>query len=255
MNSTDNTTEVDVDDNNEIWFGMTIFSSTYFTVWLIFLTSKYMQDATAGHIFEINVLLSLVTTILVNFARDLAFFEDCTFIRFLESSTGYNYYMSTIGSHIETAIFLKTYSVNTMYTNTAGWICLGMWLGSLPLAAIISFALPESRNCPPSRTAATSFCDYFGTTNFYRKAIPSFMAISILLSVMAFMIYRSHQFRKSGTTQEEMEMAVIELDNERRKDEEMGQKEQDNDDETEQSQVDGPNQEPEQVCKLSELNS
>ena len=218
MNLSYNTTEPTAEDNDQVWFMMTIFSSTYFTIWLVYLAWKFMQDATPGHIFEINVLLSLIMTIILSGVRDLNIFEDCTVLRFLESSSAYNYYMSIMGSHIETAIFLKTYTVNTMLTNTAGWICLGMWLGSLPIGAIPSLAMPESLICPPSRSAATSFCDYFGIPNFYRRALPSITATLICLLVMAFMIYRSHQFRKSSGPMQDMELAVIEGDDERRKD-------------------------------------
>ena len=98
--------------------------------WLGFLTKKHYGQVTttAGHIFELNVLLQhtigiFLWTILVDSGLQDYW---CTLSSTVLTISAYSTAVAIAGAQIETAIFLKTLNVNTMMTNTAAKIILLM---------------------------------------------------------------------------------------------------------------------------------
>merc|ERR1711894_559452 len=103
-------------------FALFIFFLIYNLTWLVFLTKRHYGQVTttAGHIFELNVLLNY--TIFNFFLILLEVLEVLpwgTMSEMIYTMMYYSYLSALAASQIETVIFLKTLSVNTMMTNTA----------------------------------------------------------------------------------------------------------------------------------------
>ena len=115
------------------------------------------------------------------------------------------------GSQIETMVFLKTLTVNTMMTNTAGRIILLMTMFSYGLAIFSTLAWP-SRMVPKSEILS---CAYFTpmTIDLKRKFTLVFMytfTLVIVLSVMGFGIFRSVQIRRKSDNEERQDDLSLE---------------------------------------------
>ena len=98
--------------------------------WLVSLTLKHYDQVTntAGHIFELNVLLNNnISIFLWILLEDLGLKDTlCTLADILQTMASYSMLVAIAGSQIETAIFLKKLSVQTMTTNMAAKIIVVM---------------------------------------------------------------------------------------------------------------------------------
>ena len=103
------------------------FNLIYNLSWLVYLTHKHYGQVTttAGHIFELNVLLNYtLNTLSLLLTVNLELLPWGTLSEIINATTYYGYLVAMAGSQIETAIFLKKLDVITMMTNTAGKIIL-----------------------------------------------------------------------------------------------------------------------------------
>ena len=131
---------------NYYWFLVDVLSLIYNIAWLVFLIYKHYGKVTtkAGHIFELHVLL--VNTVAILFVQLLM----CDALPkghltgFLDTTVSLTFLISIAGSQIETAIFLKTFNVNTMMPDTAAWIILVMNVFCYGIALISEFVFPSS---------------------------------------------------------------------------------------------------------------
>ena len=178
----------------------------YNLAWLVFLTYKHYGQVTttAGHIFELNVLLNNSLSILcLILSNDLDFLPKGTIYDFLDTayytSMFYGFLVAMAGAQIETAIFLKTLSVNTMMTNTAGKIILAMSMFSYGMGIINTLAL-RPRRLDFQRKQET--CDFILSTFIYRIAPLSVVVIVIVLLVIVFALFRSKQIRRISENEE-----------------------------------------------------
>lgn len=163
--------------------------------WLVFLTKKHYGQVTtkAGHIFELNVLVNYILySLLMILLVDLEVLPWGTMSEILQTMLFFNYLLAVAGSQIEAVIFLKTLDVNTMMTNTAGKIIAAMTFCSLGLAITITLAKP-SWNVNERKT---EYCEFVTPKAFYRTTLPSTVPLVIVLAVIGFAVYRSHQVRK-----------------------------------------------------------
>ena len=166
----------------------------YNIVWLVFLIHKlYGQvTTTAGHIFELNVLLNInVNVFLLIIFVDLEVSPWAILSEILDTTVQYSFYGAIAGSHIETAIFLKTLDVNTMMANTAGMIILILTIFSYGLGVIVTLAFPSARV-----KNDLIYCEYINLRDFYRFTIPLTVSVGLVLSVIVFSVYRGLQIRK-----------------------------------------------------------
>ena len=109
----------------------------YNLAWLVFLTHKHYGQVTttAGHIFELNMLLNININIFFSIIIvDLEVFPWGIISEIPDINVQYSHLVAVAGSQLETAIFLKTLNVNTMMTTTAVKITLILtiftWAGS-----------------------------------------------------------------------------------------------------------------------------
>ena len=175
----------------------------YLGSWLMFLTKKHYRGLTtrAGHIFELFVLLNntidsfFLVFLESGIVADTDVTEFCAVLETLLSATSINFFVSVAGTQVETAIFLRTRSVDTMTTNTAGYICLGMAIFSLVAGSVITLVFPEARVCRKVTTA----CEYYAPWDLYRTIIPASVSLLIVLAVMGLTIYSSFQFKMTNT--------------------------------------------------------
>ena len=147
---------------------------------------------TAGHIFELNVLLNInVNAFLLIIIVDLEVSPWAILSEILDTTVQYSFYGAIAGSHIETAIFLKTLDVNTMMANTAGMIILILTIFSYGLGVIVTLAFPSARV-----KNDLIDCEYINLRDFYRFTIPLTVSVGLVLSVIVFSVYRGLQIRK-----------------------------------------------------------
>ena len=109
----------------------------YNIAWLVFLIHKHYGQVTttAGHIFELNVLLNVnVNVFLLIIIEDLEVSPWAIMSEILDISVQFSLYAAMAGS--QTAVFLKTLNVNTMMTNTAGKIILILTIFTYGLGVI-----------------------------------------------------------------------------------------------------------------------
>ena len=177
------------------WLCVDLFSFIYNLTWLVFLTRKHYGQVTttAGHIFELNVLMITTINIFILIIFDLEIPPLGIMTQILDTANHYSVLMAMAGSQIETAVFLKTLNVNTMMTNTAGKIILVMMMVSYVLAVIITLALP-------SKIVLSSeiySCTYVTPRSFFRIIIPETLGLVLVLSVIGFGVFRGLQIRRT----------------------------------------------------------
>ena len=183
------------------WLLVDLLSLIYNLTWLVFLTRKHYGQVTttAGHIFELNVLLtSTINTISFIIIVDLEILSLGIMTQILDTADHYSFFMAMAGSQIETAVFLKTLNVNTMMTNTAGKIILVMMMVSYGLAVINTLALPSQI----VQSSEIYSCRYLTQSGFFRITIPETVVLVLVLSVMGFGVFRGLQIRRTGDVEE-----------------------------------------------------
>ena len=177
------------------WFLTDLFLLVYNLPWLVFLTRKHYGQVTttAGHIFELNILLNYNVSILYFILiDDLELIPLGTMKPIFDAYTEYSLLVSMVGSQIETAIFLKTLNVNTMMTSLARKVILMMAFCCFGMGIIMESVLPSSDTDTRSKT---EFCEVLTPNYFYRTIIPYTVGLVIVLGVIGFALFRSHQVR------------------------------------------------------------
>ena len=177
------------------WFFVNLFYLAYNLAWLLFLTGNHYGKVTttAGHIFELNVQLNVtVYSLFMILLVHLEVFPSGMLSEILYTTVFYNYLVAMASSQIETALFLKTLNVNTMITNTAGKIILGMNILSLGLGVIVTLVTPSLK----VNQKKSEICEFITPDGFFRCAIPSTLVLMVVLVVIGFSVFRSCQFRK-----------------------------------------------------------
>ena len=195
------------------WILIDLFVLIYNLTWLVFLTYKHYGQVTttAGHIFELNVLLNKCLAILcLILSNDLDFLPKGSIYDFLDAtyytSTWYCYLLAMAGSQIETAIFLKTMNVNTMMTNTAGKIILAMSMFSFGMGIVNTLLLrPQRLNIQRKQET----CEALSTRWFYRIAPLSSVVTVIVLMVIVFALFRSKQIRRTSYNEEHVDVQGV----------------------------------------------
>ena len=185
------------------WFFVNLFYLVYNLAWLMFLTGNHYGQVTttAGHIFELNVQLNItVYSLFMILLVDLEVFPSGMLSEILYTTVFYNYLVAMAGSQIETAVFLKTLNVNTMMTNTAGKIILGMNILSLGLGVIATLVLPSWK----VNQKKTEICEFLSPVGYNRFAIPSTLVLVVVLVVIGVSVFRSCQFRKISNNEEQV---------------------------------------------------
>ena len=183
------------------WLLVDLIILTYNLTWMVFLTRKHYGQltTTAGHIFELNVLVNvLIGYILWILLVDLKVlsFESMELLDF-------SVLVAIVGSQIETMVFLKTLTVNTMMTQTARKIILAMTMFSYGMAVFNISAWPSTM-APQSEVL---LCAYLMplAIDFKRKCI-YFSIISftlvIVISVMGFGVFRGLTIRRTRNNEE-----------------------------------------------------
>ena len=174
----------------------------YSIIWLVYLTNKHYGKVTttAGHIFELNVLLNYTIfslSVILIFTFDFRqWMPDI-----LLTSVMYSWWLAIVGSQIETAIFLKTLNVNTMMTNTAGKIILGMTIFSVVMGVLSTALLPSMNVNLGKKMDCALFINK--EAYFYRMIVPSTVGVVIVLAVLSFALFRSFEIRqRSGNDME-----------------------------------------------------
>ena len=172
----------------------------YNLTWLVFLTKRHYGQVTttAGHIFELNVLLNInINVFSTIILLDLEVLPRGIMSEILYANIQYSHYVAIAGSQLETAVFLKTLNVNTMMTNTAGKIILAMYLLCYVLGVTITLVFPPTRV-----KSEILFCEYLNPRDFYCFIIPVTVLVGIVLSVIGFSVYRSVQIRRIRSDEE-----------------------------------------------------
>ena len=162
----------------------------------MFLARRHYGQVTttAGHIFELNVLLNVsISNFLLILIVDLELLPKSIMSDILDTASIYSFLVAMAGSLIETVVFLKTLNVNTMMTNTAGQIILAMTIFSYVLGVINTLVLP-STNMSQSEIL---FCDYLSPKDFFRATLPGTILFVIVLSVIGFAVFRGLQIRRT----------------------------------------------------------
>ena len=178
------------------WLATDLLFSVYNVTWLVFLTRKHYGQVTttAGHIFELNVVLTVtLNTFMLILLVDLEVLPTDIASDLFQKTSMYSLYTAIAGSHIDTAVFLKTLNVNTMMTNTAGKIILSLLMFSYGLGIIITLVLPS----PNVHQSEIFYCTYLPPRDFYLTIFPEFVALMIVLSVMGFGVFRGLQIRRT----------------------------------------------------------
>ena len=179
-----------------VWLLFDLLNFFYQLSWLGFLTQKHYGQVTttAGHIFELNVLLQNTISVFFWILIDLGALDGwCTISDMLDLIWMYNIIAAITGSQIETAIFLKTLNVNTMMTNTAGKIILAMSIFTSGMAVIITLFHPSKKECLQSKITLCESMVHL--VDFYR-IIPATLFLFVIFAVLGFAIFRSYHLRK-----------------------------------------------------------
>ena len=175
-------------------YALFIFFLIYNLTWLVFLTKRHYGQVTttAGHIFELNVLLNYtIFNFFMFLLVDLEVLPWSSVSEMIYTITYYSYLSALAGSHIETAIFLKTLSVNTMMTNSAGKIILALTTCSFVPAVINTLVFPSWKE----NQRKMEICEFLNPTS----TVPTTVVLVIVLAVIGFSVFRSCQFRKVTT--------------------------------------------------------
>ena len=168
----------------------------YNLAWLVYLTQKHYGQVTtsAGHIFELNVLVNSTVSIFlwILLVDSGALDSWCTLRYMLDGVFSCGYLVALAGSQIETLIFLKTLNVNTMMTNMAGKIILAMTIFTVAMGVLLMLVAPDRTLCEKK----TELCEYLKMSDIYRITIPGTIVILIVFAVLGFTLFRSHQIEK-----------------------------------------------------------
>ena len=174
----------------------------YSLLWLSFLIRRHFGQAStrAGHIFELNVLLNLTVTQLLILLIDLDAIPWDTLSEILHTTMVNSYLVALAASQIETAMFLKTLNVNTIMIITAVKICLVLPLFCLGMGVICTLVLPPLKL--NQNENSEEICEFLTPKFFFRTTISSTVVLAIVLSVIGFAVFRSHQIRKTSDYRE-----------------------------------------------------
>ena len=174
----------------------------YTLLWLSFLIRRHFGQAStrAGHIFELNVLLNLTVTQLLILLIDLDAIPWDTLSEILHTTMVNSYLVALAASQIETAMFLKTLNVNTIMIITAVKICLVLPLFCLGMGVICTLVLPPLKL--NQNENSEEICEFLTPKFFFRTTISSTVVLAIVLSVIGFAVFRSHQIRKTSDYRE-----------------------------------------------------
>ena len=178
------------------WLLVDLFNLIYNLTWLVILTRQHYGKVTttAGHIFELNVLLNVtISNFFMTLFVDLEVLPSSIMPEILGTANLYTFLTAMAGSQIETVVFLKTLNVNTMMTNTAGKIILTMTIVSLGLAVINTLALPSMI----VQQSEILLCDYLTPMDFYRVTIPLTVVLAMVLLVTCFSVFRALQIKRT----------------------------------------------------------
>lgn len=171
----------------------------YNFTWLGFLIHKHYRQATtkAGHIFELNYLLNVTICNIFFLMMDTEILPLGTMTEVLQTTVLYSYWLSIACSHIEAAIFLKTFNVNTMMTSTAGKIILVTTIFSFVMGVVLTLVFPSSK---VSKLIQSSqwFCTLATPESFFHKTIPFLVILVIVIAVLMLAVFRSRQIRNSS---------------------------------------------------------
>ena len=194
------------------WFLVDLINLIYNLTWLVFLTYKHYGQVTttAGHIFELNVLMNVtITNFVLILIVDPELLPKGIISDILDAFNIYKctFLVAIAGSQIETVVFLKTLNVNTMLTNTAGKIIFAMTMFSYVLAVINILALPSTN----VHESDILFCDHLTPMDFYRVTLPGTVVLMIILSVLGFAVFRGFQLRRRRDSEEPPENLNAEL--------------------------------------------
>ena len=181
------------------WLLVDLLTLIYHLIWMAFLTRKHYGQVTttAGHIFELNVLLNyIINNLLWIILVDLeALPLEGVTTEILDTAMLYSCEVAMVCSQIETAVFLKTMNVNTMMTNIALKIILTLTIVSYGLGAIITLALPSTRVIDREIWG----CQYLNKRDFYCITIPNTVCLVVVPSaVMVFSVFRGLQIRRTS---------------------------------------------------------
>ena len=174
------------------WLLVDFLNLIYNFTWLMFLASRYYGQVTttAGHIFELNVLLNVsINNFLLILIWDLELLPKGIISDMLDKTNFYSFLVAMAGSLIETVVFLKTLNVNTMMTNTAGKIILAMTIFSYVLGVITTLVRPNANG---SRSEIL-LCDDLS----FRLPLSGTLLFVIVLSVIGFALFRGLQIRRT----------------------------------------------------------
>ena len=181
-----------------LWFLVDSLNLIYKFIWLVFLTRRHYGQVTttAGHIFELNVLLNVsINNFLLILIWDLDLLPwGGTISDILDTAGLYSFFAAMAGSLIETVVFLKTLNVNTMMTNTARKIILAMTIFCYVLAVIHTLVLPSTNHSQ----SEILFCDYLSPKDFFRMTLPGTLVFVMVLSVIGFAVFRGLQIRRTN---------------------------------------------------------
>ena len=186
-------------------FALFIFFLIYNLTWLVFLTKRHYGQVTttAGHIFELNVLLNYtIFNFFMFLLVDLEVLPWSTMSEMGYTMMYYSYLSALAGSQIETAIFLKTLSVNTVMTNTAGKIILALTTFSFVPAVINTLVFPSWKEDQKKK----EICEFLNPTS----TVPTTVVLVIVLAVIGFSVFRSYQFRKVKSDNNTGELVAVE---------------------------------------------
>ena len=171
------------------WILVDVLSLIYNITWLVFLIYKHYGKATttAGHIFEIHVLL--VNTVAILFFQLMMYdaLPKGNLTEALNTIASLTFLIAIAGSQIETAIFLKTYNVNTLMPDTAGWIILAMDVFCIEIGLFSQLVFPFSKE---NKKTMDYYCDLVLKTNPFIFPC-SVMVLVIVVTVNGFAMFRS----------------------------------------------------------------
>ena len=93
------------------WLLVDFLNFIYNFIWLVFLARRHYGQVTttAGHIFELNVLLNVsISNFLLILIVDLELLPKGTISEIFDTASTYSFSVAMAGSLIETVVFLKT---------------------------------------------------------------------------------------------------------------------------------------------------
>ena len=102
---------------------------------------------------------------------------------------------------------MQNLSADTMTTNTAALICVGLKVIAVMAGLTLVWAFPESRLC----SSSLDFCEYFHPTMFYIYSLPFILTFIIVLGVVGFTMYRAHTFVSIPPQEEHNESTPVEI--------------------------------------------